>query len=279
MNDDRRRADVPPLTGAPRQLSDELRSMQGKLKDMVEMLRRDRAHRLGDGITNRGAPDAGRETVPADARSPSGRAEDGRAGDPRDESEPLRERLAELEQDHRRASETSARIEAQMTELCSQLVMLERLHGTVDHDEVLKALQEIVINLVGCEELALYTAAEGGRELRPELSVGVDAATLGAVPPGSGPIGRAVAEGRSWVADDGPVPQDCAGLTACLPLSAGGEVVGVLVLWRLLGHKPALTDADRRLLERLAAHAGTALHLTRSVGQPRVAPPGQAGQA
>ncbi len=253
--------------------------MQGKLQDMVEMLRRDRASRLGEGAGNRGAPSAVQGSGPIDPRaSPPGPA-DRRAGDRPDPSELFRERLAELEQDHQRASEASVRLEAQMTEQCSQLVMLERLHGTVDHAEVLKALQEIVINLIGCEELALYSAAEGSRELRPELVVGVDASMLGPVQAGSGPIGRAVAEGRGWMVGDGPVPPDCAGLTACVPLRAGGRVVGVLVLWRLLGHKPALTDGDRQMLERLGIHAGTALHLTGLAGQPGGAAPGQADRA
>lgn len=278
MNDDRRRGEVPFPAGAPKQLSDDLRSMQGKLQDMVEMLRRDRASRLGDGAGNRGAPEPVRRPATVDPRPPAPGPLDGSAGAPPDGSDLLRERLAELEQDHRHASEASARIEAQMTEQCSQLVMLERLHGTVDHAEVLQALQEIVVNLVGCEELALFTAAEGGRELRPELSLGVDAAMLGPVQAGSGPIGRAVTERRSWTVADGPVPPDCAGLTACVPLQAGGQVVGVLVLWRLLGHKPALTDGDRRLLDRIGIHAGTALHLTRLAGQPGGAAPGQAGR-
>jgi hypothetical protein len=157
----------------------------------------------------------------------------------------------------------------QVAELCAQVVMLQRLHSTVQHCEVLAAFQEIVINLVGCDELALYTFSEDGRTLRPVLSVNVDAARLDAVELGSGPIGRVGAEGRGWMAGEGPRPPDCDGLVACVALRSASSVVGVLVIWRLLEHKAALLASDRRLLALLSTHAGVALELTRAASQVR----------
>jgi hypothetical protein len=208
--------------------------MHGKLQGVIEMLRSDRERRQA-----RPEP-AGRE-----------------------QTEQLQQRLAELLRDHQRARETCAREEEQLTELCGLFVALERLHGTVERAEVLAALQEIVINLVGCEELALYAPAAVGGELRAELSFGVDASRLGL---GAGSAARAVAGGRSFFAGDGPALPDGAGITACVPLRAGGVLVGVLVLWSLLRHKPGLSDRDRRLLDVLSTHAATALHLTRLAG-------------
>jgi hypothetical protein len=215
--------------------------MHGKLQDVIEMLRNDRARRMGQSLADAGD------------------------GERREEAESAHARLAELESEYRRAWATCVAQEERLTDLSSQLVALERLHGTIDRGEVLTALQEIVINLVGCEELALFTPAAGGRALRPELAFGVDAARLDAGAAGSGPIGRAAA-GRSWVVGrDADLP-DCAGLSACVPLVAGGAVVGVLVLWSLLQHKPGLSDNDRGLLERIAVHGGVALHLTAAAG-------------
>jgi hypothetical protein len=224
--------------------------MHGKLQGVIEMLRNDRARRLGQPLA------------------------DGGDGEQREEAESPHERLAELEREYRRACETCVAQEDRLTDLASQLVALERLHGTIDRGEVLGALQEIVINLVGCEELALFTPVAGGQALRPELSFGVDAARLDAGAAGAGPIGRAAA-GRSWIAGHGPALPDCAGLSACVPLVAGGAVVGVLVLWSLLQHKPDLSDRDRGLLERIAIHGGIALHLTAAAGARR----GAAGAA
>jgi hypothetical protein len=38
-------------------------------------------------------------------------------------------------------------------------------------------------------------------------------------------------------------------------------VLGVLAIFRLLGHKPVLGDADSAMFELLSTHAGIALHL------------------
>lgn len=256
MND-RRQGRDPLLPERPAALSSDLRSVHGKLQDLVEMLRSDRARRLGVGA----AP-----VSPAQAsRSP---------GEPRPDEDRLQERLADLERAHRELCEASAREEERISDLRRLVVALERLHGTIDHAEVLTALREIVVNLVGCEELAVFLAEEGGAELTAALAFGVEGPRLSAVRPGSGPAGWAVAERRCWFTGEGAALPGSAGVTACVPLHAGGEVIGVLVLWNLLEHKPALTDRDTHLLEQIGAHAGTALHLTRLARQLRGAPLG-----
>ncbi len=37
----------------------------------------------------------------------------------------------------------------------------------------------------------------------------------------------------------------------------------MVAFWRMLPHKPVFGPADREVLELLARHAGTALHLTK----------------
>jgi hypothetical protein len=73
-------------------------------------------------------------------------------------------------------------------------------------------------------------------------------------------VGRA-AEGQSWIiGDDGARTED-RDLTAAVALEAAGSVVGVLAVWRLLPHKPAVEDADRHVLELLGRAGGAALYL------------------
>jgi len=65
------------------------------------------------------------------------------------------------------------------------------------------------------------------------------------------------------VAGDGepcrPLPAEV-DLTACIPLKLGGDIVGGIVVFRLLGHKGELTRVDREVFELLATHAATALY-------------------
>ncbi len=175
----------------------------------------------------------------------------------RAEVDRLRERLASFERER-------AVLEQQIVELGNLHVVMERLHGALDRREVLAALQDVVINVIGSEELAIFEPSEDGRELRPVQTFGVETRRLCPLALGAGPIGRAAAERKAWIVGDGPPPAEFPDLTACVPLQAGGRVAGVLAIWRMLGHKPILGDADRNVLELVARHAATALHLTSS---------------
>ncbi len=184
--------------------------------------------------------------------------------DPRAEAAALRERLA-------RAEARVADLEAKLSDAIDYCVALERLHGASDHAEVLRAVQDVVINLVGSEEVAIFEpAADGGWAV--VQSFGVGSARTAPVAEGHGPVGRAAAEGKAWIAGEGPgaQPGDPA-LTACIPLVAEGRAVAVLAIWRLLPHKPRLRDSDRHVLALLGRHAGRALLLTRRAGRARAA--------
>jgi len=184
------------------------------------------------------------------------------------EAERLRQRVSGLEQEHRRVCEEHAALQTQVAELGSLYVVMERIHGTVDPLEVRSAVQDIVINVIGSEEVALFQLSERSGELVPTQCFGVEARGLGPVPLGSGILGRAAAERRSWMLGDGPPPPDHPELSACVPLVAADRVVGVLAIWRMLAHRPAFGPADRRVLDVVAEHAARALYLTSLPQQP-----------
>lgn len=172
-----------------------------------------------------------------------------------DEAAWLRDQLA-------RAEAHAADLEARLSFAINVCVALERLHGSTDHGEVLLAIQDIIVNLVGSEELAIFEADEPDESAWVAVqSFGVGGTRLSKVPAGHGALGRIAAEGQPWVAGETPHPDDPA-LTACVPLVAEGRAVAVLAVWRLLPHKRGLGDADRQLLGLLAAHGGSALFLT-----------------
>lgn len=178
----------------------------------------------------------------------------------------LRERLAHLEREHCRVRDDYASLEQRIADLGNQCVVMERLHGTLEHREVLVGIQDVVINVIGSEELAIFEPSEDGLWLTPTQSFGVEDKRLGRVAWGEGPVGRAAAEGKGWVVGDGAAPPEFPDLTACVPLPIGEQVSGVLAIWRMLPHKPVFGDVDRNVLELLARHAATALRLTSSRG-------------
>ncbi|WP_242392322.1 GAF domain-containing protein [Anaeromyxobacter oryzisoli] len=185
------------------------------------------------------------------------------------ERERLRLRLADIEAENRRICDEYVAVEEKSSELAQLFVALDRIHGALTRDEVLGALQEIVINLIGTEELAVLEVQ--GDRLAPIHTFGVDPEPLRDIALGAGTIGRTAATGVLHLAGRGePTPED-RDLTACVPLKVGDRVYAVLAIFRLLGHKPGLTEADHAVFELLSSHAGIALHLRAQTARPAAA--------
>ena len=183
----------------------------------------------------------------------------------RREHEILHRRLAEAEGQSHKFAERYVEIERQNTNLANLYVASYSLHGTLDRQEVLAAIQEIIINLVGCEELGIFELDPEGSELLLSASFGIDAESYRSVAVGSGSIGRVARSGETYLAgsaDGGPGPEE-AHLTACFPLRVEGRVTGVIATFRLLPQKVnGLGALDHELFELLATQAGAALYCT-----------------
>lgn len=176
-----------------------------------------------------------------------------------EERERLRARLAEIEQENQKVCDEYVAIQERSTELAQLYVALERIHSGLTRAETLAAVQEVVINVVGSEELAIFERR--GDKLVLLQSFGVDPEPWRELAADRGAIGRAAA-GAFYVAGraDAPGPGE-ENLTAAVPLRVGDRIVGAIAIFRLLGHKPVLGEIDHALFDLLANHAGLALHL------------------
>ena len=176
------------------------------------------------------------------------------------ERERLRDRLAEIAAENRRVCDEYVAVQERSSEIAQLYVALERIHGAASRAEALVALQEIVINVIGSEELAIFERR--GDDLVLSQAFGVDPRPLRKVRVGAGTIGRTAATGAVYVAGRGGEPDaGDADLSACVPLRVGSRTEGVIAIWRLLGHKPGLDEQDQAMFDLLSAHAGIALGL------------------
>lgn len=188
------------------------------------------------------------------------------------ENERLRLQLAETQQqiagieaENLRREREAMELEQQHANLTNLYVASVRLHSTLDRQEVLEAIQEIIINLVGCEELAVLELEPDERRLTLAASFGIDAARFRSIPADRGRIGRCMRDGTIWIrgeANGTAVDPSEAQLTAVVPLSLSGRVTGAIVLFRLLQHKRGIEAIDRELFDLLGTHAAMALHTT-----------------
>jgi GAF domain-containing protein len=171
-----------------------------------------------------------------------------------------------IEEENRRLAGRYGAIEKQSNNLMNLYVASYRLHGTLDRQELMATIQEIVANLIGCEEMALFELDREDRRLELVTSVGIDPDPIRSIPADRGVIGRTVLEGQKVVpgpADDPERVDGEEGLTASIPLLLDGQVNGAIALYRLLPQKVAgYEEIDFELMDLLATHAATALHCT-----------------
>lgn len=161
-------------------------------------------------------------------------------------------------EENRRFAERYVEIEQQNTNLANLYVASYQLHGTIDRDRVVAAIQEIVINLIGSEELAIWELDENNRTLSLIGSFGIDAEQWNGVPLGSGIVGVTAHNGERYVDDKPGAP-----LTACIPMKLDETVIGAIGIFSLLPQKQGLEPIDYELFDLLASHAATALFCTR----------------
>lgn len=181
------------------------------------------------------------------------------------EQSDLRRQLAMIEAENQQFSHQYVEVEQQNNNLANLYVASYQLHSTLDREEVVNAVKEIVINLIGSEELAIYEMNPDGASLRLVGSFGIDPMAYATVPVGSGLIGRVAQSGEAIYpakGDPSATPRETH-LTACIPLKLSDTVLGALAVFRLLPQKNGLEAVDYELFSLLGAHAATALYLTR----------------
>ena len=183
----------------------------------------------------------------------------------RAERERLQKNLAAVEEENRRFSEQYVEVEQQNTDLASLYVASYRLHATLDRGEALSIVQDIICNLIGSEEIAIFEADEAGAALSLVASLGVEPGPFRMVPLGRGVIGRCARTGQMYLAgrdDDAGLRPEERAMSACIPLHYDGRLLGAVAIFRLLPQKSGLVALDHELFELIATHAARALYCT-----------------
>jgi hypothetical protein len=180
--------------------------------------------------------------------------------------ERLRSQMSQIETENREFAERCALIGQHHQNLMNLYVASYRMHGTLDRSEVLDAIRETVVDLVGSEDFAVFELEPGASTLSLLTSAGIDEGLFEAIPIGSRPIGESALKDEISSArkanGQSAVPGE-EGLTAFIPLRVDGQLMGAIAIFSLLPQKGDLEEVDHELFELLASHAATALFCTR----------------
>jgi nitrate/nitrite-specific signal transduction histidine kinase len=171
----------------------------------------------------------------------------------------LEGRFREVAQENMDFANRYAEVQLQNENLMNLYVASYQLHSSLDPEEVVAIIQEIILNLIGAEEFSVYLKERKRGDLLVIAGEGPE-----------GPIGgQRLAEVDSTLAGvlEGGEPyfrngDDSAASShlACTPLKVKGEVIGAISLSKLLNQKTdGLTAIDREILGLLSDHAATAL--------------------
>jgi len=182
------------------------------------------------------------------------------------ERQDVLERMGSLEQENRSFAERFLQVEEENNNLANLYVASFQLHSTLDLQEVLRVVVEIIINLIGAEVLCVYALDERTNQLEPVAAEGRERGSFGAVSLGSGVLGSAVARREIHCRETVAGTEPDAPLV-CIPLCVGDKVIGAIALFSLLVQKDRFTALDHELFTLLGGHAATSILAAQLHGQ------------
>ncbi len=159
-------------------------------------------------------------------------------------------------------------IEEENNNLTNLYVCSFQLHSTLDFDEVIQIIMEIVINLIGAEDFGIMLLDEKTYTLKTVAMEGMSKEEVGDVRVGEGIIGKTFKSGENYFdpsIETALINQKRppGNPLVCIPLKIKESVIGVIVLYKLLPQKTQFAHVDYELFTLLAGHAATAIFSTK----------------
>lgn len=183
-----------------------------------------------------------------------------------DELNSLKERFRQVEEENKDFAAKYVEVEDENNNLANLYVASYQLHSTLDFNEVLRIVLEIVINLIGAEKFAVLLIEEKTNELIPVGTEGISISDVPKVRFGEGIIGTAAKEGESYFSENTHNNRGSISVEnpiVCIPLKIKEHVIGVIAIYSLLLQKEKFSNVDYELFNLLAGHAATAIFSSR----------------
>ncbi|ORJ63346.1 GAF domain-containing protein [Geothermobacter hydrogeniphilus] len=177
-----------------------------------------------------------------------------------EEKAQILDRIREVEEENLDFANRYVDIENENNMLANLYIASYQLHSTLDFNEVLQIILEIVINLIGAEQFGVMLLDEKTNSLRAVGSEGIERDELPVIELGEGVIGQMAKTGENYFVDDlEHYQKDLTNPMVCIPLKIKEHVIGVIVIYSLLEQKSRFAEVDYELFTLLAGHAATAI--------------------
>jgi K+-sensing histidine kinase KdpD len=195
-----------------------------------------------------------------------------RPEDLRSRLETVERRMTELEAEHAECSARIQELRDQNANLQALTAASRILAASPERNNVLAAIADIVVGMIGGRELAIFEIDHIRQSLTLVRAHGLDATSpqlIEAMPI----LDTVMNSGEALIMGEGD-SGIYGGLTAAVPLKLEGCVTGVIAIFRLTERKAELEAVDHSLLEILASQAAISLHsVAYKALRPTVRPP------
>lgn len=173
----------------------------------------------------------------------------------------LLSRIQEVEEENKDFLQRYMEVEEENNNLANLYIASYQLHSTLNFNEVLQIILEIVINLIGAETFAIYLYDGKSQTLSAVAAEGLELSKFPQVGLKDGEIGKAVAQAEMLLFENrlSEAKVNLNAPIAIIPLQIKDNTIGAIVVFKLLQQKSKFLDVDRELFHLLAGHAATAI--------------------
>jgi len=178
------------------------------------------------------------------------------------EKKQMLERYQQVEEENKDFVGRYVEIEEENNNMANLYVASYQLHSTLDFQEVVSIIMEIIINLIGAEIFGLLMLDEKTGDINALAMEGMEVEAFPNIISGQGITGKAVASGESYFSEKGTNIEgdpDPSNPIVCVPLKIKDRVIGAVVIYKLLQQKDSFKNVDYELFSLLVGHAATAL--------------------
>lgn len=182
----------------------------------------------------------------------------------------IEQRYRQVEEENKDFANRYVEIEDQNNNLANLYVASYQLHSTLDFNEVIRIVMEIIINLIGAETFCIMLLDEKSNDLKVIANEGLDEFKNERIQIGAGKIGNVAKTGESYYINqeiDSLSDVDFYHPLACIPLKIKEHVIGVISIYKLFVQKEGFTAVDYELFTLLAGHAATAIFSSKLYSQ------------
>jgi len=162
----------------------------------------------------------------------------------------------EMEEKRTEHASRESEVENELHDLANLYIASSHLHSTFSVRGVVRHVMELLQQLLGAEQYALFVTSDG-KQAWPVAWEGMDAPAPITV--GEGAIGEAMTTNLSTLRDDVRAAGTLEQPLAIVPLAVKDEVVGAIVVLTTFEQKERWAAVDRELFAILGVHAAMAM--------------------